>query len=111
MPGSGAQSSVSGKGHPKIKIWVHPVKTAYSIANAKFMAPQKRQPAIPTENARSSNKPARQAPKMKRGVKVTIATKSPDHRTHEGKRNPPPYSIGECGKYHPNYQLGPDMHP
>ena len=88
MPGSGAQSPVRGKGHPKIKIRVHLVWTAYSIANAKFMAPQKRQPPIPTENAGSSNKPARQAPKTKRGLKATIATKSPDRQTQEGKRNP-----------------------
>ena len=67
MPGSGAQSPVSGKGHPKIQFWVHPVWTAYSLANAKFMAPQKCQPPIPTENAGSSNKPARQAPKMEKG--------------------------------------------
>ena len=89
MPGSGAQSPVSGKGHPKIKIRVHPVWTAYSIANAKFMAPQERQPPIPTENVGSSNKPTRQAPKRKRGLKAMIATKSPDHRTQEGKRNFP----------------------
>ena len=89
MPGSGAQSPVSRKGHPKIQIRVHPVWTAYSLANAKFMAPQKGQPPIPTENARSSNKPARQAPKRKRGLKATIATKSPDHQTQKGKRNPP----------------------
>ena len=82
MPGLVAQSLVSGKGHSKITIRVHPVWTAYSIANAKFMAPQKRHPPIPTENAGSSNKPARQAPKTKRGLKATIATKSPDHRTH-----------------------------
>ena len=110
IPGSGAQSSVSGKGHPKIKIRVHPGWTAYSIANAKFMAPQKRQPPIPTENLSSSDKRARQAPKMKRGLKAMRATKSPDHQTHEGKSTPPPYSIGECGKYHQNCQLGPDMH-
>ena len=36
----------------------------------------------------------------------------PRHRTQEGKRTPPPpYSIGECGKYHPNCPLGPEMHP
>ena len=67
MPGLGAQSPVSGKGHPKITIRVHPVWTAYSIANAKFMAPQERQPPIPTENAGSSNKPAGQAPKTEKG--------------------------------------------
>ena len=90
MPGSGAQSPVSGKGHPKIKIRVHPVWTAYSIANAKFMAPQERQPPIPTENAGSSNKPAGQAPKTEKGgLKAMMATKSPDHRTQEGKRNFP----------------------
>ena len=89
MPGSRAQSPVSGKGHPKIKIQVHPVWTAYSIANAKFMAPQKRQPPIQTENAGSSNKPAGQALKTKGGLKAMIVTKSPDHRTQEGKRNFP----------------------
>ena len=111
MPGSGAQSPVSGKGHPKIQVQVHPVWTAYSLANAKFMAPQIRQLPIPTENAGSSNKPARQAPKTKMGLKATIATKSPDFRTQEGKRTPPPYLIGECGKYHPTGPLGPDIHP
>ena len=90
MPGSGAQSPVSGKGHSKITIRVHPVWTAYSIANAKFMAPQERQPPIPTENARSSNKPAGQAPKTEKGaLKAMMAMKSPDHRTQEGKRNFP----------------------
>ena len=89
MPGLGAQSPVSGKGLSKITIRAHPVWTAYSIANAKFMAPQKRQPPIPTENAGSSNKPAGQAPKTKGGLKATIATKSPNHRTQEDKRNFP----------------------
>jgi len=90
MLGLGAQSPVSGKGHSKITIRVHPVWTAYSIANAKFMAPQERQPPIPTENAGSSNKPAGQAPKTKMGgPKAMMATKSPDHRIQEGKRNFP----------------------
>ena len=90
MPGLGAQSPISGKGHSKITIRVHPVWTAYSIANAKFMAPQERQPPIPTENTRSSNKPAGQAPNTEKGgLKAMMATKSPDHRTQEGKTNFP----------------------
>ena len=85
-----APSPVSGKGHSKITVRVRPVWTAYSTAHAKFMAPQERQPPIPTENAGSSNKPAGQAPKTEKGdLKAMMATKTPDHRTQEGKRNFP----------------------
>ena len=90
MPGLGAQSPVSGKGPSKITIRVRPVWTAYSIVNAKFMAPQGRQPPILIENVGSSNKPAGKAPRtIKGGLKAMMATKSPDHRTQEGKRNFP----------------------
>ena len=54
------------------------------------MAPQERQPPIPTKNAGSSNKPAGQVPKTEKGgLKAMMAAKSLDHRTQEGKRNFP----------------------
>ena len=87
MPGLVAQSPVSGKGPSKIIIRDHPVWIAYSIVNAKFMAPEGRQPPILTENAGSSNKPVGEAPKTKiRGSNAMIATRSPDHRLQEDKR-------------------------
>ena len=90
MPDLGALSPVSGMGHSKMTIRVRPVWTAYSTAHAKFMAPQEHQPIIPTKNVGSSNKPAGQVPKTKiRGLKATMATRSPDHRVQEGKRNFP----------------------
>ena len=90
MPDSVDLSPVSGKSHSKGTIRSSPVWTAYSTVHAKFMAPQEHQPIIPTENARSSNKRAGQAPKTKiRGLKAMMATRSPDQRIQEGKRNFP----------------------
>ena len=90
MPDLVALSPVSEMGHSKMTIRVRPVWTAYLTAHAKFMAPREHQPIIPMENVGSSNKPAGQAPKTKiRGLKATMATRSPDHRVQEGKRNFP----------------------
>ncbi len=91
MPDLAALSPVSGMGHSKMTIRARPVWTAYSTAHAKFMAPQEHQPIIPTENAGSSNKPAVQVLKTRRrGLKAMTTTRSPGHRTQEGKRNFPP---------------------
>ena len=57
-PDSVALSPVSGRRHTIRTIRAHPVWTAYSIVRARYMAPQKNQPTIPTEIVGFLNRPA-----------------------------------------------------
>ena len=58
MSDSVALNPVRGKSCSKDVIRARPVRTAYSIARVKFMAPPINQPTTPTENAGCSNRPA-----------------------------------------------------
>ena len=49
MPNLIARSPVSGRSRSKRTIQAHPAWTAYLIVRARFMAPQKNHPVIPTE--------------------------------------------------------------
>ena len=58
MPDSPAPSPASGRNHTKETIMDHPAWTAYSIARARYMAPQTNQPIIPIEIVGFLNRPA-----------------------------------------------------
>ena len=83
-----APSPISGRNHSTKTIQARPALTAYSTVHAKFMAPLENQATTPIENVGSSNKLVGQAPKTKiRGLKAMMATRSPNYRIQEGKRN------------------------